>query len=235
MEISIRSLGLLLLLFPFPESSITVSSNSPIRGSTAELVCSFVWTVQDIVVKWEREVDGQDVPIAAYNFKGKTSEYHAGDDRYVLQYEETTKSSNAILQILGVSLDDIGKYKCERFGVGSDTESLQLEVLGKKGYSPATELVWRAEDNIVDTPSVATMTETPAEPRLTQTISRMNFSTSFAAHGTWLECQGNHDGLQEPLRARVTLDVDVARAGVWLLGNYTEMWHSTDNARKATV
>ncbi|XP_071841950.1 nephrin-like isoform X3 [Apostichopus japonicus] len=228
------------------ESSITVSSNSPIRGSTAELVCSFVSTVQDIVVKWEREVDGQDVPIAAYNFKGKTSEYNAGDDRYVLQYEETTKSSNAILQILGVSLDDIGKYKCERFGVGSDTESLQLEVLvppddigitdtrsntqvphegvlrvtaGEptaitcltdfRGTRPATELVWRAEDNIVDTPSVATMTETPAEPRLTQTISRMNFSTSFAAHGTWLECQGNHDGLQEPLRARVTLDVDV--------------------------
>lgn len=76
------------------------------------------------------------------------------------------------------------------------------------GTRPATELIWKAQGNAITTESVTNVKETLLEPRLEQTVSRMNFTTSFKAHGKWLECQGNHDGLPEALRARVTLDVD---------------------------
>lgn len=113
------------------DPNITVSASDAIRGSTAEMVCSFKELGQEIVVKWEREVEGQDRVIAAYNFLERTSQYSFGDDRYTLTYRPTAKLSYATLEISSVSLDDIGNYKCELFGHITDSESLRLEVLGK--------------------------------------------------------------------------------------------------------
>ncbi|KAJ8034261.1 Cell adhesion molecule 2 [Holothuria leucospilota] len=76
------------------------------------------------------------------------------------------------------------------------------------GTRPATELVWRSQDNMVETSSMSSVVESPAEPRLEQTTSKMNFTVDVTAHGKWVECQANHDGLQQPLRTRLTLDVD---------------------------